>query len=75
MRVERFRARQQDRTLARLRENLHLVALQHAKEITNAYECAEDFSIPAETGDRLRDIAEPLFSPIGNKEIGVTPTQ
>jgi hypothetical protein len=60
--VERFRARQQNKTLARLRDDLHLVALQHAKAITNAYDCAENFPIPAEADDRLRDIVEPLFA-------------
>jgi hypothetical protein len=40
----------------------HRLALQYANEITNAYEHAEDFSIPAEADDRLRDIVEPLFA-------------
>lgn len=60
--VERFSARQQNKTLGRLRDDLHLAALQHAKEFTNAYERAEHFSIPAEADDRLRDIVEPLFA-------------
>jgi hypothetical protein len=62
VRVERFSARRQNQTLTRLRDDLHLAALQYAKEITNAYNCAEAFSIPAEADDRLRDIVEPLFA-------------
>ena len=61
-RVERFSPKQQGNQLARLRDDLHLAALQHAKDITDAYDRAAQFPIPAETDDRLRDILEPLFA-------------
>lgn len=60
--IERFNPRHQNRALVRLRDDLHLAALQHAKEISDAYYTAEGFSIPAEADDRLRDIVEPLFA-------------
>jgi putative DNA primase/helicase len=60
--LERFSPKQQGHDLARLRDDLHLAALQHAKEIAGAYDDAEHFPIPAETDDRLRDILEPLFA-------------
>jgi Protein of unknown function (DUF3631) len=61
-RLERFSPKQQGHDLARLRDDLHLAALQHAKEIAEAYDRAGQFAIPAETDDRLRDILEPLFA-------------
>jgi hypothetical protein len=61
-RLERFSPKQQGNELARLRDDLHLAALQHAKEIAGAYDTAEEFPVPAETDDRLRDILEPLFA-------------
>ncbi len=60
--MERFSPRQDGKRLDRLRDDLHLAALQHAKQITNAYSRAVDFFITAETDDRLRDIVEPLFA-------------
>jgi hypothetical protein len=62
VKMERFSPRQQGEQLMRLRDNLHLAALQHAKEISDAYNRAVDFFIPAEIDDRLRDIVEPLFA-------------
>jgi hypothetical protein len=61
-RLERFSPKQQGHELNRLRDDLHLAALQHATEIANAYDRAEQFPIRAETDDRLRDILEPLFA-------------
>jgi hypothetical protein len=61
-RMERFSVKQQGHELARLRDDLHLAALQHAKEIAVAYDDAEEFPVPVETDDRLRDILEPLFA-------------
>jgi hypothetical protein len=61
-RLERFSPKQQGHELARLRDDLHLAALQNAKEIAYAYDRAALFPIPAETDDRLRDILEPLFA-------------
>ena len=61
-RLERFSPKQQGNELNRLRDDLHLAALQHAKEIANAFDRAEHFPIPAETDDPLRDILEPLFA-------------
>ena len=62
VKVERFSARQQDKTLTRLVDDVHLAALEHARKITDAYNCAEDLRIPSEADDRLRDILEPLFA-------------
>jgi hypothetical protein len=62
VKMERFSPRQQGERLVRLRDDLHLAALQHAKKIIDAYNCTADFFIPAETDDRLRDIVEPLFA-------------
>jgi hypothetical protein len=61
-RVERFSPKQQGHGLTWLRDDLHLAALQHAKDITDAYDRAEEFPVPPETDDRLRDILEPLFA-------------
>jgi hypothetical protein len=61
-RLERFSPKQQGNLLSRLRADLHLAALQHAKKISDAYDHAAQFPIPAETDDRLRDILEPLFA-------------
>jgi hypothetical protein len=61
-RVERFSVKQQGHKLIRLRNDLHLAALQHAKDIADAYDRAEQFPVPPETDDRLRDILEPLFA-------------
>ena len=61
-RLERFSPKQQGNELNRLRDDLHLAALQHAKEIADAYDRAGQFPLPAETDDRLRDILEPLFA-------------
>jgi hypothetical protein len=46
VRLERFSLRQQGKRLANLREDLHLAALQHAREITGSYNRAEQFNIP-----------------------------
>jgi hypothetical protein len=62
VKLERFTPRRQGTRLIRLREDLHLAALQHAREITGAYNRADEFNIPAEGDDRLRDIVEPLFA-------------
>jgi len=59
--MERFNPRRQGKRLVKLRDDLHLAALQHANEISNAYNLAEEFPIPAETDDRLRDIVEPAI--------------
>ena len=61
-RLERFSPKQQGNQLARLRGDLHLTALQYAKEIADAYDRAAQFPILSKTGDRLRDILEPLFA-------------
>jgi hypothetical protein len=63
--VERFSPRQLGERLTRLRDDLHLAALQYAKEITNSYNYAVDFFIPGKADDRLRDIVEPLFAIAG----------
>jgi hypothetical protein len=47
--VERLSPRPQNHALTRLRDDLHLAALRHAKEITSAYSPVQDFSIPAES--------------------------
>lgn len=61
-RLERFSTRQQGKRLARLRDDLHLAALGHAREIIDAYNHAEEFNISTAIDDRLRDIIEPLFA-------------
>jgi hypothetical protein len=61
-RLERFSSKQQGNQLARLRDDLHLTALQYAKEIADAYDRAAQFPILSKTGDRLRDILEPPFA-------------
>jgi hypothetical protein len=61
-RVEKFSPRRQLAALTRLRDDLHLVALQHAKLVAACYERAEEFPIPDQVDDRLRDILEPLFA-------------
>ncbi len=63
--MERFSPRQLGERLTRLRDDLHLAALQYAKEITNSYNYAVDFFIPGKADDRLRDIVEPLFAIAG----------
>jgi hypothetical protein len=60
--LERFSPKQQGNQLARLRGDLHLTALQYAKEIADAYDRAAQFHFPSKTDDRLRDILEPLFA-------------
>jgi len=54
--------RRQTKTLARLRDDLHLVALEHASNVVAWYDCAEELPIPDQVGDRLRDILELLFA-------------
>jgi hypothetical protein len=61
-RLMRFSHRAQARALARLRDELHLVALEHAREIAAWYDRAEKLPIPDGVDDRLRDILEPLFA-------------
>ena len=61
-RLQKFSPRVQAGALARLRDELHLAVLEHAQEITALYDGAEDFPIPDEVDDRLRDILEPLFA-------------
>lgn len=58
----RFSHRAQAQALARLRDELHLVALEHAQQIAGLYDRAEEFPIPGGVDDRLRDIIEPLFA-------------
>jgi hypothetical protein len=62
VKLERFTPRRQGTRLVSLIENLHLAALQHAREVTGAYNRADEFNIPAGVDDRLRDIVEPLFA-------------
>jgi len=45
-----------------LRDDLHLVALEHARSVAARYDRAEEFPIPDQVDDRLRDIFEPLFA-------------
>ena len=54
--------RRQTKTLARLRDDLHLVALEHASNVVAWYDCAEELPIPDQVDDRLRDILELLFA-------------
>jgi Protein of unknown function (DUF3631) len=61
-RLIKFSPRLQANALAWLRDDLHLVALQHAQEIAAFYDRAEEFPIPDQVDDRLRDILEPLFA-------------
>ena len=61
-RLQKFSPRVQAGALARLGDELHLAVLEHAQEITALYDRAEDFPIPDEVDDRLRDILEPLFA-------------
>src|SRR5205807_2067468 len=61
-RLRKFSPRVQARALARLRDEFHLVALEHAQDIAALYDRAEEFPIPDEVDDRLRDIIEPLFA-------------
>jgi uncharacterized protein DUF3631 len=61
-RLERFSPKQHGNEVDRLRDDLHLAALQHAKEIAGAYDRAGQFPVPVAIDDRLRDILEPLFA-------------
>jgi hypothetical protein len=61
-RLERFSPRRQRRELIRLRDDLHIAALQYATVISDAYDRAEEFPILDAADDRLRDIMEPLFA-------------
>jgi Protein of unknown function (DUF3631) len=58
----KFSPRLQANALAWLRDDLHLVALEHAQEVVAFYDRAEEFPLPDEVDDRLRDILEPLFA-------------
>jgi len=61
-RLAKFSPRLQGPALAWLRDDLHLVALEHAHDVATSYDRAEEFPIPDEVDDRLRDILEPLFA-------------
>jgi Protein of unknown function (DUF3631) len=61
-RLIKFSPRLQTNALAWLRDDLHLAALEHAQQVATAYERAEEFPLPDEVDDRLRDIMEPLFA-------------
>jgi len=61
-RLDKFSPRRQAKALVQLRDDLHLAALQHAQQVAAAYERADEFAIPEQVDDRLRDIFEPLFA-------------
>lgn len=73
-RFDKFSPRQ-TRALVRDRDNVHLVALQHAQQVAAAYERADGFPIPEAVDDRLRDIFEPLFviAAVADAERGPNP--
>jgi hypothetical protein len=60
--LKKFSPRREESNLAWLRDDLHMVGLQNAKEIAAWYERAEELRIPEQADDRLRDILEPLFA-------------
>ena len=60
--VQRLNFRLQAKSLARLRDDLHIAALSNAREVADSYDRAQDLALPAFADDRLRDILEPLFA-------------